>query len=102
MARLEAVAEPISRVSRAPVIVAFVTEWRAMLLGFLISIPSGAAYYVGFIYLVTFAQQYDALPAAQANLVVTGGLVTLLFGVPLAAVLSDHVGRRPVMLAGVI
>jgi MHS family proline/betaine transporter-like MFS transporter len=102
IARLDAVAEPISRVSRAPVIVAFVTEWRAMLLGFLISIPSGAAYYVGFIYLVTFAQQYDALPAAQANLVVTGGLVTLLFGVPLAAVLSDHVGRRPVMLAGVI
>jgi MFS family permease len=102
MARLEAVAEPLSRVSRVPVIVAFVTEWRAMLLGLLISIPSGAAYYVGFIYLVTFAQQYDALPAAQANLVVTGGLVTLLFGVPLAAVLSDHVGRRPVMLAGVI
>jgi MFS family permease len=69
---------------------------------FLVSIPSGAAYYVGFIYLVTFAQHYDALPAAQANLVVTGGLVTLLFGVPLAAALSDRLGRRPVMLAGVI
>ena len=102
MARLEEAAEPISRTGRAPVIVAFTTEWRAMLVAFLISIPSGAAYYVGFIYLVTFAQQYDALPAAQANLVVTGGLVTLLFGVPLAAALSDRVGRRPVMLAGVI
>jgi MHS family proline/betaine transporter-like MFS transporter len=42
------------------------------------------------------------LPAAEANLVVTGGLITLLFGVPLAAVLSDYVGRRKVMLAGVI
>jgi MHS family proline/betaine transporter-like MFS transporter len=102
MARLEAAAEPISRARRAPVIVAFTTEWRAMLVAFLVSIPSGAAYYVGFIYLVSFAQQYDALPAAQANLVVTGGLVTLLFGVPLAAALSDRVGRRPVMLAGVI
>jgi MFS transporter, MHS family, proline/betaine transporter len=91
MTRLEETAEPISRVRRAPVIVAFTTEWRAMLLAFLISIPSGAAYYVGFIYLVTFAHQYDALPAAQANLVVTGGLVTLLFGVPLAAALSDRV-----------
>ena len=59
-------------------------------------------YYVGFIYLVTFAQQYDAMPAAQANLVATGGLVTLLFGVPLAAALSDRLGRPPVMLAGVI
>ena len=102
MARLEEVAEPISRTRRAPVIVAFTTEWRAMLVAFLVSIPSGAAYYVGFIYLVTFAQQYDALSAAQANLVVTGGLVTLLFGVPLAAALSDRLGRRPVMLAGVI
>jgi MFS transporter, MHS family, proline/betaine transporter len=73
-----------------------------MLVAFLISIPSGAAYYVCFIYLVAFAQQYDALPAAQANLVVTGGLVTLLFGMPLAAALSDRVGRKPVMLAGVI
>jgi MHS family proline/betaine transporter-like MFS transporter len=73
-----------------------------MPVAFLISIPPGAAYYVGFIYLVTFARQYDALPAAQANLVVTGGLVTLLSGVPLAAALSDRVGRRPVMLAGVI
>ena len=102
IARLEEAAEPVSRTGRAPVIVAFVTEWRAMIVAFLISIPAGAAYYVGFIYLVTFAQQYDAMPAAQANLVATGGLVTLLFGVPLAAVLSDRVGRRPVMLAGVI
>jgi len=102
LAKLDDAAEPVSHSGRAPVIVAFMTEWRAMLLAFLISIPSGAAYYVGFIYLVTFAQQYDALPAAQANLVVTGGLVTLLFGVPLAAALSDRVGRRKVMLAGVI
>lgn len=94
--------EPISRSGRAPVIVAFATEWRAMLVAFLVSIPSGAAYYVGFIYLVTFAQQYGAMPAAQANVVVTGGLLTLLLGVPLAAALSDRVGRRPVMLAGVI
>jgi MHS family proline/betaine transporter-like MFS transporter len=102
LTRLEAVAEPISRERRSPVVVAFATEWRAMLVAFLVSIPAGAAFYVGFIYLVAFAQQYDALPAAQANLVVTGGLVTLLFGVPLAAALSDRVGRRPVMLAGVI
>jgi MHS family proline/betaine transporter-like MFS transporter len=102
IARLDEAAEPISHTGRAPVIVAFVTEWRAMIVAFLISIPAGAAYYVGFIYLVTFAQQYDAMPAAQANLVATGGLVTLLFGVPLAAALSDRVGRRPVMLAGVI
>jgi MHS family proline/betaine transporter-like MFS transporter len=102
LARLQAIAEPLYRIRRAPVIVALTTEWRAMLLAFLISIPSGAAYYVGFIYLVTFAHQYDALPAAQANLVVTGGLVTLMFGVPLAAAFSDRVGRKPVMLAGVI
>ncbi|HTI84802.1 MAG TPA: MFS transporter [Acetobacteraceae bacterium] len=102
LTRLQEMAEPLYRIRRAPVIVAITTEWRAMLLAFLISIPSGAAYYVGFIYLVTFAHQYDALPAAQANLVVTGGLVTLLFGVPLAAALSDRVGRKPVMLAGVI
>jgi MHS family proline/betaine transporter-like MFS transporter len=94
--------EPLYRSRRAPVIIALTTEWRAMLVAFLISIPSGAAYYVGFIYLVTFAHHYDALPAAQANLVVTGGLVTLLFGVPLAAAFSDRVGRKPVMLAGVI
>jgi MHS family proline/betaine transporter-like MFS transporter len=102
MTRLDVASEPLSRTRRAPVIVAFATEWRAMLVAFVISIPSGAAYYVGFIYLVTFAQQYDALPAARANLVVTGGLVTFLFCAPLAAALSDRVGRRPVMLAGVI
>jgi MHS family proline/betaine transporter-like MFS transporter len=102
LSRLEDDAEPLTRTRRAPVIVAFTTEWRAMLVAFLISIPSGAAYYVCFIYLVAFAQQYDALPAAEANLVVTGGLVTLLFGVPLAAALSDRIGRRPVMLTGVL
>src|SRR5215472_13933074 len=102
MAGLDDSQESISDIGHAPVIVAFATEWRAMILGFLISIPAGAAYYVSFIYLVTFAQQYDALPAAQANVLVTGGLVTLLFGVPLAAALSDRVGRKRVMLAGVI
>jgi MFS transporter, MHS family, proline/betaine transporter len=102
LGQLEETAEAIPQAKRAPLIVAFTTEWRNMLLAFLISIPGGAAYYVCFIYLVTFAHQYGALPAAQANLVVTGGLVTLLFGVPLAAALSDRVGRKPVMLAGVI
>jgi MFS transporter, MHS family, proline/betaine transporter len=100
--RLEEPKEFASNNKRAPVIVAFATEWRAMLVAFLICIPAGAAYYVGFIYLVTFAHQYDALTAAQANLIVTGGLVTLLFGVPLAAALSDQIGRRPVMMAGVL
>src|SRR5437763_6255004 len=50
MARLEGAAEPISHGGPAPVIVAFATQWRAMLVAFLISIPSGAAYYVCFIY----------------------------------------------------
>jgi MFS transporter, MHS family, proline/betaine transporter len=102
LVQLEEIAKPIPQAKQAPLIVAFTTEWRAMLLAFLISIPGGAAYYVCFIYLTTFAHQYGALPAAQANLVVTGGLVTLLFGVPMAAALSDRVGRKPVMLAGVI
>ena len=43
LARLEEVEGLISHAERAPVIIAFATEWRAMLVAFLISIPSGAA-----------------------------------------------------------
>jgi MHS family proline/betaine transporter-like MFS transporter len=56
LTQLEGAGEPVLRLGQAPVIVAFATEWRAMLTAFLLSIPAGAAYYVGFIYLVTFSQ----------------------------------------------
>jgi len=61
MAGLDEAQEPISNIGHAPVIVAFATEWRAMILGFLISIPAGAAYYVSFIYLVQRFQIVDML-----------------------------------------
>jgi MHS family proline/betaine transporter-like MFS transporter len=93
--------EPITRTDRTPIVLAFATEWRGMLAAFLYCIPAGAAYYLGAIYLISFVQRFDAVPAAEADYIVSLGLITQLFGVPLFAALSDRIGRRKVMLWGV-
>jgi MHS family proline/betaine transporter-like MFS transporter len=105
LVRQSALAEtsaPIARTEQAPILLAFRTEWRAMLAAFLYCIPAGAAYYLGSIYLIRFVQRFDTIPAAEADTIVSVGLVTELIALPLFAALSDRIGRRPVMIAGVV
>jgi MFS transporter, MHS family, proline/betaine transporter len=93
---------PSAPTATAPVVVAFVTEWRAMAAAYLFCVPAGVAYYIGLIYLTVFVQRFDAIPAAEADYLVSLGMVTVMVGMPLFGALSDRIGRQTVMLCGAI
>ncbi|MBS0639577.1 MAG: MFS transporter, partial [Proteobacteria bacterium] len=85
-----------------PIVDAVRLEGRAMIAAFLFCVPAGVVYYVGLIYLVTFVQNFDAIPAAEGDYIVSAGMVTILICLPLFALLADRVGWRKVMACGAI
>lgn len=77
-------------------------HWRPMLHGVGITAAIGALFYLTFIYLTTYMQQVDGLPARLAFGINTASMVVLVFACCASAALSDKVGRKPVMLAGLV
>jgi MHS family proline/betaine transporter-like MFS transporter len=93
---------PEVRSESPPIVDAFRLERRGMIAAFLFCVPAGVVYYVGLIYLVTFVQRFDAIPAAEADYIVSAGMVTILICIPLFAALADRVGWRTVMACGAV
>jgi MFS transporter, MHS family, proline/betaine transporter len=94
--------QPPAHAGNAPIVVAFVTEWRTMIAAYLFCVPSGVVYYIGLIYLTAFVHRFDAVPAAESDYIVSLGMITMLVGMPLFAALSDRIGRKTVMLCGAV
>ncbi|MFM8270885.1 MAG: MFS transporter [Gemmata sp.] len=94
--------EPVAPVKEGspPVVEAFRTQWRAILQVVGLSVLMGVAFYLIFVYLVTYYTEIDHLKEAVALKINTASMVLLLATQPFVAVLSDRVGRRPVLLAG--
>lgn len=87
----------------APTLVAFrvYSSTMAKVLG--IAVFNGVSFYLAFIYvaswLKTVSQDLTAANALEINSI---SMVLMLIVVPLAAMASDRIGRKPVMLAGMV
>lgn len=66
----------------------------------LINIGNGVGFYAAFVYAVTYIRDIDKLPENVAFNLNTGSMTILLLVMPLAAWLSDRIGRRPLVITG--
>jgi len=85
---------------RLPIVEAFVTEWRAMLQVIGLTVLQGAAFYLIFVYLVTWLEKSAHLWPEDALGINTLNMVILLAMMPIAGGLSDRLGRKPLLIAG--
>lgn len=67
-----------------------------------INIAMGVVFYAAFVYSVTYITQIDKLPGDIAFDINTASMVVLLVAIPLFAMLSDRIGRKPLMVAGLV
>jgi MHS family proline/betaine transporter-like MFS transporter len=83
----------------APVRDAFRTQWRMILQVIGLNAAGAVAYYMCFVYVTTYLRQIDFIAASKALDINTIALLALLVMIVPIGILSDHVGRKPVLLA---
>jgi MHS family proline/betaine transporter-like MFS transporter len=93
-------ARPNPEAGRPPVVEAFTTAWRSILQVVGVNLLGGVAFYLIFVYLVSFFESAVHLSSSVALLINTCNMVVLLVMVPVAGALSDRLGRKPLLLAG--
>ena len=91
------VSEDVKR-DASPVVVAFRDEFPAMLKVIGFALTDAVGFYLIFVYMTTFLIDQVKVPATDAFDINTGSMVILAALVPLAGILSDKIGRKPVML----
>jgi MHS family proline/betaine transporter-like MFS transporter len=94
--------KPVGHVGRSPVINALRREWRAILQVVGLALLMGVAFYLIFVYLVTYFTDVVHLKEAVSLQINTANMIVLLLVTPIAALLSDRFGRKPVLLAGAV
>lgn len=83
----------------APIVEAFRTELPAILkiVGF--NLALAVSFYMIFVYAVTYFNEVDHLAPAEALDINTINMVVMLLLVPIMGWLSDHIGRKPLLVA---
>lgn len=89
----------LDRAVGSPVVVAVRDHWRAMLRLMSLVLFGGVGFHVVFIYMPAYLAEQDHLTAARALDINTASLFFMLVLTAPAAMLSDRVGRRPMLLA---
>jgi MHS family proline/betaine transporter-like MFS transporter len=85
-----------------PIVDAFRFDLADMVRGVALSAMLGAGFYLIVVYLTTYMQEIDGLTARASLQINTLTMVLLLVVCPLAAALSDRIGRRKVMVTGLV
>ena len=83
----------------APVRDAFRTQWRKILQIVGLNAAGAVAYYMCFVYVTTYLRQIDFIAASRALDINTIAVLALLVTIVPMGILSDRVGRKPVLLA---
>jgi len=65
----------------------------------LLNVGLGVCFYAAFVYSVTYIRDIDKLPESLAFNLNTGAMSLMLLFIPIAAWLSDRLGRRPLLIA---
>lgn len=71
---------------------------RSVLVCFCLVVSGTIMYYVVLIYMPTFAKTQLGIPLYDAFTAQVAGLLCLTLGTPLCGILSDRIGRRPVLM----
>lgn len=85
-----------------PLIAAIRDDWRDMLRAAGLSLALGSNFYIVFVYLTTYMQQVDALTERLSLQINTLSMVAVLVLAPLFAALSDRIGRKLTVGAGLL
>jgi MFS transporter, MHS family, proline/betaine transporter len=89
----------LDRAAGSPVIVALRDHWRAMLRLMGLVMVGSVGFYMIFVYAAAAMTETKRLTTAQALDINTASLLLYLALTPLAAMLSDRIGRRPLLYA---
>jgi len=86
---------------KSPIIEAFHTEWRAMLkiIGF--NLVNAIGFYLCFVYVATWLQETSHVSSARALDINRLNKALFLLFIPLAALLADRFGRKPLLITGI-
>jgi MFS transporter, MHS family, proline/betaine transporter len=89
---------PAAPRKRAPVVVTLRDHWR-IVLGFAgLSVFNAVGFYVSFVYLVSWLQTADGIAPARALEINSVSMAIMLPVMIAAGFLSDHFGRKPLLL----
>jgi MFS transporter, MHS family, proline/betaine transporter len=86
-------------VTQAPVKESFTAHWRESLTAIGFTLAWTVAYYILLTYMPTYVSETLGIPLTQALLSNAIGLVALMALIPFTAVLSDRIGRKPLLIA---
>jgi len=92
---------PVSDV-KSPVIEAFRNHWRAILKVAGINVVMATAFYMCFVYVTTWLQETAHVSSAKSLDINSLNMSLLLLLIPLAALLADRIGRKPMLVSGTI
>lgn len=87
-------------ISEQPIRQAFKHHHWAMAQGFAVYIAVTMPFYLTTVYFIGFTKQHMGLPADQALMFSVYNMLALLVMMPVSAWLSDHIGRKKIMLIG--
>ena len=86
--------------SQSPVLDSFGKHRPSVVRVALLNIGFGVSFYAAFVYAVTYIKVIDNLPEKVAFNLNTLSMSLLLFILPVGAWLTDHFGRRPLLIIG--
>lgn len=86
--------------SKRPVLDSFGKHRATIIRVALLNVALGVGFYAAFVYAVTYIKTIDKLEADIAFNLNTEAMALLLVVLPLAALLSDRFGRKPLLIAG--
>jgi len=84
----------------SPIRDAFRTQWTTIVKVIGFNLVNGVGFYMCFIYMTTWLLQTHHFSQSAALALVSFSLIVLLAGLPVSGIVSDHIGRKPLLLLG--
>lgn len=91
------VVEQVERAAGSPVLAALRHHWRPMLRMVCLLLMQGVGFYMVFVFAASYLTEQMHVTTARALDINTLALLAMLVSVPIAAIVSDRIGRKPVL-----